>query len=67
MRGNQLMGVVAEQQGRALVEVRQEAGAELVCGSSLKAALDRDWDQSGQREEALGVVLRALQMVETWV
>jgi len=62
-----LMGVVAEQQGRALIEVGQEAGAEMVCGSSLKAALDRDWDQPGQREEALGVVLRVLQTVETWV
>jgi hypothetical protein len=29
-----LMGAVAEQQGRALVEVGQEAGAEMVCGSS---------------------------------
>jgi hypothetical protein len=39
----------------------------MVCGSSLKAALDRDWDQPGQCEEALGVVLRVLQAVETWV
>ena len=62
-----LMGVVAEQQGREAVEVGQEAGAEMVCGSSLKAALDRDWDQPGQREEALSMVLRVLQAVETWV
>ncbi|HEY6406832.1 MAG TPA: transposase, partial [Ktedonobacteraceae bacterium] len=62
-----LIGVVAEQQGRELVEVGQEAGAEMVCGSSLKAALDWDWDQSRQREEALGVVLRVLQAVGTWM
>jgi Transposase DDE domain/Transposase domain (DUF772) len=62
-----LMSVVAEQQGRALGEVGQEAGAEMVCGNSLKAALDRDWDQPGQREEALSMVLRVLQAVETWV
>lgn len=62
-----LMGMVAEQLGRELVEVGQEAGAEMVCGSSLKAALDRDWDQPGQREEALGIVLRVLRAVETWV
>ncbi len=37
------------------------------CESSLKAALDRDWDQVGQREEALSVVLKGLQAVETWV
>ncbi|HEY6410149.1 MAG TPA: transposase, partial [Ktedonobacteraceae bacterium] len=40
-----VMRVVADQQERTLAEVAQEAGAELVCGSSLKAALDRDWDQ----------------------
>src|SRR5258707_10213982 len=46
--------VVADQQGRELVEVAKEAGAAVVCATSLKAALDRDWDQVGQREEALG-------------
>src|SRR5438034_8665908 len=40
-----VMRVVADQQGRELVEVAQEAGAEVVCETSLKAALDRDWDQ----------------------
>lgn len=62
-----VMRVVADQQGRELVEVAQEAGAEVVCETSLKAALDRDWDQLGQREEALSVVLKVLQAVETWV
>jgi hypothetical protein len=28
----------------------------LVCGSSLKAALDRDWDQQVQKDEALALV-----------
>ncbi len=58
---------MADQQGRELAEVGQEAGAEVVCGTSLKIALDRDWDQLGQREEALGLVLNVLQIVETWV
>ncbi len=40
-----VMRVVADQQGRELAEVAKEAGAELVYGTSLKAALDRDWDQ----------------------
>src|SRR5579864_6286993 len=62
-----VMRVVADQQGRELVEVAQEAGAELVCGTSLKAALDRDWDQVGQREEALSLVVTVLQAVESWV
>jgi len=47
--------------------VGREAGAGLVCGTSLKAALDRDWDQVGQREEALEAVLQVLQAVESWV
>jgi hypothetical protein len=59
--------VVADQQERDLVEVAKEAGAELMCGSSLKAALDRDWDQHIQKDEALGMVLNMLQAVETWM
>ena len=62
-----VMRVVADQQGRTVAEVAQEAGAELVCGESLKAALDRDWDQQVQKDEALTLVLQTLQMVETWV
>ncbi|GHO50612.1 IS1182 family transposase [Ktedonospora formicarum] len=62
-----VMRVVAEQQKRDLVEVAKEAGAELICGSSLKAALDRDWDQQIQKDEALALVLNVLQAVETWV
>ena len=38
-----------------------------MCATSLKAALDRDWDQLGQREEALSLVLQVLRAVETWV
>src|SRR5438128_8959004 len=62
-----VMRVVADQQGRELVDVAQEAGAAVVCETSLKAALDRDWDQVGQREEALELVLEVLQAVESWV
>ncbi|HEY6411962.1 MAG TPA: transposase [Ktedonobacteraceae bacterium] len=59
--------LVADQQGRELVEVAKEAKAELVCGTSLKAALDRDWDQQLQKDEALALVLQVLHTVETWV
>ncbi len=62
-----VMRVVADQQGRELAEVAQEAGAELVCGTSLKAALDRDWDQQIQKEEALELVLQVLHTVDAWV
>ncbi len=62
-----VMRVVADQQERELAEVASEAGAELVCGSSLKATLDRDWDQQIQKDEALALVLQVLHTVETWV
>jgi hypothetical protein len=62
-----VMRVVADQQERDLVEVAKEAGAELICGSSLKATLDCDWDQQIQKDEALALVLNVLQAVETWV
>jgi Transposase domain (DUF772)/Transposase DDE domain len=62
-----VLRLVADQQERELVEVGKEAGAEMVCATSLKAALDRDWDKGSQREEALGLVLEVLQAVETWV
>ena len=62
-----VLRVVADQQERDLVEVAKEAGAELICGSSLKAVLDCDWDQQIQKDEALALVLNLLQAVETWV
>src|SRR6266567_4152317 len=62
-----VMSVVAGQQGRWLGEVAQEARAELVCSTSLKAALDRDWDQQLQKDEALTLVLQVLHTVDAWV
>ncbi len=59
-----VMSVIAAQREWELAEVAQEAGAELVCGSSLKANLDRDWDQTTQKEEALSLVLTTLTQVE---
>ncbi len=62
-----VMRVVADQQGRELMEVGKEAGAEVVCGTSLKAALDRDWDQQLQKDEALTLILQVLHTVDAWV
>jgi hypothetical protein len=61
------LGVIAGQQGRELTAVAQEAGAEVVAGSSLKAALDLDWDDSEARHQALTQVLGALEQVEAWL
>lgn len=61
------LGVIARQQGRGLAELATQANASLVGGSSLKAALDRDWDDLEAREEALGLVLKTLSAVERWL
>jgi len=41
-----------------------EAEVPLLGGASVKAALDRDWDDLVARDQALGVVLEALEQVE---
>ena len=61
------LGVIARQQGRGLAEIASEAGAEVLGQSSLKAALDLDWDDPNARQDALGTVLAALDAVEVWL
>ena len=61
------LGVIARQQGRELADVAQQAGTRLLDGSSLKAALDLDWDDPSAREQAVRLVLDDLRAVEDWV
>jgi transposase len=62
------LGVIARQQGRGLTELAAEAGASLLGGEhSLKAALDRNWDDPLERTAALEQVLAALDTVEQWL
>jgi hypothetical protein len=62
------LGVIASQQGRGLAEVAAEAGAGLVTSAtSLKAALDLDWDDPEERKLALVGVLDALEAVEAYL
>jgi hypothetical protein len=61
------VGVIAREQGRALAAIAKAAEAELVAGSSLKAALDLDWDDPEAREQALRQVLQTLERVEQWL
>jgi hypothetical protein len=61
------LGVIARQQGRGLADVATTAGAALVAGSSLKAALDLDWDDPLAHDQALVVVLDALTAFEGWL
>jgi len=61
------LGVIARQQGWELADVARAAGADLLAASSLKAALDLDWDEPTAREQALHLVLETLVSVESWV
>ncbi len=58
------LSVIARQQGRELTEIAEQMNADLVAGSSLKAALDLNWNNPDERDLALGMVLRALHQVE---
>jgi hypothetical protein len=58
------LGVLARQQGRGLADVATKAGAPILGGPSLKAALDLDWDVPAERTRALVTVLDALGAVE---
>jgi len=67
------LGVIARQQGRGLTQpvavaaLAEQAGAPVLGGSSLKAALDLDWDDPTARDQALVQVLAALDAVESFV
>ncbi|MBD2212763.1 hypothetical protein H6G27_23225 [Nostoc linckia FACHB-104] len=61
------IGVIAGQQGRGLAEFAHEIGIDMVACSSLKAALDLNWDDPDQKNLALGIVLDALERFETFV
>jgi len=61
------LGVIGRQQGWGLAEVAAASGAGLVGGSSLKAALDLDWDDPVAHDQALTLVLDALSQFEHWL
>jgi transposase len=61
------LGVIARQQGRGLRAVAEAAGASVVAGPSLKAALDLDWDDATAQQHALTMILDALHAVEHWL
>lgn len=56
--------LMASAQGRSLENVASEVGAQMVFGSSLKAALDLDWDDPEQRSQALETLLNTFNTVE---
>jgi Transposase DDE domain/Transposase domain (DUF772) len=64
------LGMIAVLQGRGQAAgtaiVAAQAGVPQLAASSLKAALDRDWDDPAARDEALAQVLGFLDQVETF-
>jgi hypothetical protein len=66
-----VLGVLVRQQGWGLAQglpvVAAQAGVPELAASSLKAALDLDWDDPATRDVALGMVLAAADQVEAWV
>jgi len=65
------LGVIAVLQGRGqaagTAAVAAQAGVPQLAASSLKAALDRDWDDPAARDDALAVVLGLLDQVEAFL
>jgi DDE family transposase/transposase-like protein DUF772 len=65
------LGVIAAVQGRGqaagIAELAEQAGAPQLAASSLKAALDRDWDDPAARDLALAEVLGCLEAVEAFL
>lgn len=61
------LSVIAQQHDRPLAQIAAEAGAPLLGGSSLKAALDLDWSDGDAQRQALQQVLDALTAVEQWL
>jgi len=59
--------VIAKKSHQDLGRVAQEAAAEIVANSSLKAALYLEWDDPIARVEALTTILQALNQVEAWI
>jgi hypothetical protein len=59
--------VIAQNYQQDLTTVAASAGADIVTGTSLKAALDLDWDEPQSRNLALSTILQALNSVESWV
>lgn len=59
--------IIAKKSTQDFERVAVEAGAEIIANSSLKAALDLDWDDPSARELALTTILEALERVEAWV
>jgi hypothetical protein len=58
------VSVIAAGQGQHPAEIAELAGAPVLNSSSLKTALDLNWDEPGERQNALLIILNSLFSVE---
>jgi hypothetical protein len=58
--------LLAQEYGEIIEEITPQLGADLMSGTSLKAALDLDWDDPEARTQALTQILETLEQVEQW-
>lgn len=61
------LGLIARASEQELAVVAAQAGVEMIACSSLKAALDLDWDDPVAKAQALATILQALDEAESWV
>ena len=61
------VSVIAAGQGREPAEIAELAGAPILNSSSLKTALDLNWDDPEERQNALLIILNSLCSVEEWM
>lgn len=65
--GKKIAQSAAKLLGTEASEVCFQAGARLLLGSSIKAALDIDWRDPEQKQEALGRLCQQLDRLSAWV
>lgn len=63
----EVLGTVAARLGVDVEQAAKRAGIPLVVGSSLKAALDIDWDDPTQKKKALAQLLGQVQSLEAFL
>lgn len=62
-----LVGTAAFVTRKSAAVIREEAGTKIIGKSSIKAAIDIDWADQQQKEDALNVLLEDVKQVTSWL